>query len=357
MKNQPVTMKDIARELGITVATVSRALKNYPDISPTTKKAVLSLAQKLNYRPNPIALSLRKRKSNILGLIVPEIVHHFFSTVVSGIVETAEVAGYSVMICQSNESYKREVREAQALLDSRVDGLLISMANTTKNIEHIQEYIQYGIPVVLFDRVNDDLDVTRVVVDDYKGGFEAVEHLLEQGCRKVGLIRGPLSVSVFNLRYQGYRDALAKYQIPFNPDFVRESTSFDLKECSQITQEMMESANRPDSIFAMADSAAIGALAALKSLKYRVPEDISVVGFSNWQMASVTDPPLTTVAQPGYEMGQTATELLLHNIEAKEKEEPQNQEQVCLKTRLIVRESSRKIMGILTPPHGNGHQI
>jgi len=204
MKSHPVTIKDIARELGISPSTVSRALKDHPDISPQTKIQVRELVEKLKYKPNAVALSLRSRKTNIIGVIVPEMVHHFFSSVISGIEEEAIAAGYNVMIFQSNERYEREVLNVRALLASRVDGVLVSISKTTKKTDHLKELMDNDIPVVLFDRVNDDLETDKVIVDDFSGALEAVEYLIKSGCRRIAHFAAPQHLNIGYLRQRGY---------------------------------------------------------------------------------------------------------------------------------------------------------
>jgi LacI family transcriptional regulator len=342
MKGNPITLKDIAKQLGITVATVSRALKNYPDISPQTKEAVLDLAKKLNYRPNPIALNLRKNRSNIIGVIVPELVHHFFSTVISGIMEAADEAGYTVMLFQSNESFEKEVKEAGVLLASRVDGLLISLANETKSFEHLEEFIEYNIPVVLFDKITDNLAVSKVIVDDFEGAFHAVEHLIQQGCRRIAHIRGPLGPSNSHLRFNGYVAALEKYQIPFAEELVFQCEKVTHEEGIEFVKQMLAMPQKPDGIFAVADQVAIGAATALKNNGIKIPDEMAVVGFSDWLMTSIVEPPISTVAQPGFEMGRTAVKRLLEEIDLVSKDQVINPHTEILKTTLLVRQSSLK---------------
>ena len=341
MKNSPATLRDIAQQLGITVATVSRALKDYPDISPATKKAVLEVAEKLRYRPNPIALHLRNNRSRVIGVVVPEIVHYFFSSVISGIIDVADRAEYSVMLFQTNESYQREVRETALLLNSRVDGLLISLSDGTEDFGHLREYLELNVPVVLFDKVCDALKVSKVIVDDYAGAFQAVEHLIEQGRHSVALLRGPLASSTNRLRTAAYCDALQKHGLPVREEYVMEcDKGVSLEEGNRATERLMRLPNPPNAIFAVADAAAIGALNTVKRLGKRVPEDVAVVGFSDWEMASVVQPPMSSVYQPGYEMGVVSAELLLEQIEAQHNNQPVQPMTKTLETRLIVRASS-----------------
>lgn len=341
MKISQVTLKDIARQLGISPATVSRALKNYPDISQKTKDAVQELALKLKYRPNPIARNLRKNQSNTIGVIIPEVVHNFFSTVISGIMKVADKAGYSVMLCQSNEQYIREVREAGILLASRIDGLLISFSNETTQFDHIEEFDHYGIPVVLFDKICSELNVSKVVTDDYGGAFQATEHLILQGCHRIALIRGSEVASNTRLRLAGYRDALQKYNVPFDESLMVVCQDFSIEEGEKLTEQLMSRAT-PDAILSLADTLAVGALKAVKRMGFSIPEDIAIIGFNDWYLSKVVEPPLSSVYQPGFEMGQIATELLIRQIETNKEgilTEPIIQ---TLQTTLMIRESSLK---------------
>lgn len=342
MKSNPVTLKDIAKKLGITAATVSRALKDYPDISPKTKKLVLAAVKEMKYRPNPIALNLRKNQSKTIGIIIPNIVHEFFSTVISGVIKYADEAGYSVVLCQSNEKYHQEVREAGVLLTSRVDGLLISLSNETDDYAHIQEFLEYDVPVVLIDKVCDELEVSKVVVDDFEGAFQAVEHLILQGCKRIAHIKGPNTASNVKARFQGYLKALEKHQIDFNASLIFECKWMTYEDGLEQTAKILSLAQLPDAIFAGSEMAAVGALSALKSKQIKVPEQIAVIGFNDFKMASVIEPSLSTIYQPGEDMGKTAVKILLEEILHLQNNEPITHQEVILKTHLIRRNSSHK---------------
>ncbi|MCB9013690.1 MAG: LacI family DNA-binding transcriptional regulator [Bacteroidales bacterium] len=338
MKSHPVTIKDIARELGISPSTVSRALKDHPDISPQTKIQVRELVEKMKYKPNAVALSLRSRKTNIIGVIVPEMVHHFFSSVISGIEEEAIKAGFNVMIFQSNESYERELLNVQALLSSRVDGVLVSISKTTQKFSHLKELMDNEIPVVLFDRATDELETDKVIVDDFAGAFEAVEYLIKSGCRRIAHFAAPQHLKIGYLRQRGYISALEKNGIEVDDELIIKCDTHDL--AMENTARIMALPNPPDAIFAVNDMTATGVLKILKRLKLRVPEDISVVGFTDGLVSTVTDPPMTTVSQHGFEMGVIAAKILLKRIEeGTENFVPQTE---VIKTDLVIRESTRK---------------
>ncbi len=337
MKTHPVTLKDIARELGISPSTVSRALKDHPDISPQTKNQVRELVEKMKYKPNAVALSLRSRKTNIIGVIVPEMVHHFFSSVISGIEEEAIKAGYNVMIFQSNESYEREVLNVQALLASRVDGVLVSLSKTTKKFSHFNELMDNEIPLVLFDRVCDELETDKVIVDDFNGAFVAVEYLIKTGCRRIAHFAAPQNLKIGYLRQRGYISALEKNGITVDDTLIVKCDTHNA--ALETTPIIMALTNPPDAIFAVNDLTATGVLKVLKRLNKRVPEDISVVGFTDGLVSTVTDPPMTTVSQHGFEMGQIAAKILLRRIETGiENFKPITE---VIKTDLVIRESTK----------------
>lgn len=343
MRYIQVTIKDIARELGISPSTVSRALKDHPDISPETKKAVNALAEKLNYQPNIVALSLRQSKTNTIGVIIPEIVHFFFSTIISGIEDVAYSAGYNVILAQSNESLQREKTDIKALFNSRVDGMLMSISRETTNFDHIEAILSKGVPIVFFDRVHNSPQSSKVIVDDFEGAKEATLHLIEQGCKRIAHLEGPPNLVISKQRLEGYKTALTQHKMPIIPELIVSCPSGTIEEGKEATEKLMALKNPPDAIFSTNDPAAMGAMQAIKEKGLNIPKDIAVAGFSNWFFSSLMDPPLTTVDQPGFEMGQEAARLLIRHIELKDKDGAElSSETKVLKTRLIVRASSLK---------------
>lgn len=342
MRSGQVTIKDIAKELGISASTVSRALKDHPDISYKTKEAVNELAKKWHYKPNAVALSLRNSKTNIIGVIIPEIVHHFFSSVISGIEEIASNAGYNVMIFQSNESYEREIANVQALLASRVDGVLVSMSKETKNYEHFRELRDNGIPIVFFDRVCNDLASDNVIVDDFAGAFAAVEHLIKIGCKRIAHLSAPQHLLLAQNRQKGYRQAMLKHKVPLDESLIIKCDSFD--EALLKTPDLLNLPEPPDAIFAVNELTAAGAMLIVKKFGLRVPEDISIVGFTDGLVSRVTDPSLTTLEQHGLDIGLKAAEILVKRISSGE----MNYEPVTkvVKTNLIVRGSTKPMLNI-----------
>lgn len=342
MKSGQITIKDIARELGVSPSTVSRALKDHPDISPDTKKAVTELAEKLHYQPNSIALSLRQSKTNTIGVIIPEIVHFFFSTVISGIEDVAYDAGYNVIVSQSNESYERELSDIKALVNSRVDGLMVSMSKETTNFDHFNNIIARGIPLVFFDRICEDISVSHIVVDDAEGAREATQHLIDQGCKRIVHLSGPTNLMISKKRREGYEEALKQNGIKVDESLIHQCWQGNEIESREITLKIFKGSNRPDGIFASNDLAAMGAMLALRELNLKIPDDVAVVGFSNWNFSRLTEPSLTSVDQPGFEMGQEAARQLIRQIESG-RDEPLAPQSKVLKTKLIVRNSSLRV--------------
>lgn len=339
MRSNQVTIKDIARELGVSPSTVSRAMKDHPDISPATKQLVRDLVEKLKYKPNAVALSLRSRKSNTIALMVPEIVHHFFSSVISGIEDVAQEAGYNVMIFQSNESHEREVAIAQSLSSIQADGLLVSIAKTTRKFGHFTELMNEGMPLVFFDRACDEIEADKVIVDDFNGAFNAVEYLIRTGCRRIAHFEAPQHLQIGYQRKRGYISALEKHGIEPDEDLMVKCDT--IQEAMEITPRLMRLKNPPDAIFAVNDMTASGAVKALKQARFRIPEDVSVIGFTDGLVATVTDPSLSSVSQHGFEMGKRAMTMLLQRMDALEEDYPSRLE--ILPTELIIRESTRPL--------------
>ncbi|RYZ43851.1 MAG: LacI family transcriptional regulator [Sphingobacteriales bacterium] len=267
-----VTISDIARELNITAATVSRALNDHPAIKDSTKKAVKALALKLNYQPNKLASSLRLGKSNIIGVIIPSAEINFFGSVVHGIEKVANENNYNVLIYQTNELYEFEKKGVQTFLRSQVDGVLASISKETINLDHYNEIKRRGVPLVLFDRVNDGLDVSSVVVNDYAGAFAATKHLIEQGCRRIAHIGGQQHVTIFNQRLKGYIDALNVHNIPVNEDLIVYG-KVSIESGRECMQHLLNIKQSPDAVFAVEDFTALGAIQAIKSAQRNIPQD------------------------------------------------------------------------------------
>jgi DNA-binding LacI/PurR family transcriptional regulator len=336
MRHQ-VTIKDIAKQLNVSVATVSRALRDLPDIHPDTKKAVLDLAAELDYQPNVLATSLVKSKTKTLGVIVPDLGYYFFSTVVKAIEEAAIVAGYSLLITQTQESYERELTNIQNLSRGQVEGIIISLSRETMNLDHLTRLQRRGIPLVFFDRDSDEIVASKVMVDNEQSAYEAVKHLLEAGCKRIAFLAGPKSVSVSNQRRLGYLRALSEAGIEEDASLIIHSDYFQ-DTATQQTYDLMQLSDRPDGILVVSDRLALGVLVALRELKISVPEQMKIVSFNNEPICSVVSPSISSVAQPLEEIGRLAIELLIDQIEHKGEDIPARVE--VLKTNLVVRESS-----------------
>lgn len=337
MKKEKATIHDIARKLNITASTVSRALKDHPRISAETKKAVQKAAQKLNYQPNNIAAALRNGKSNIIGIIVPTADRTFFSSVVRGIEEIANTAKYNVMICQTYDNYEKEVFTVEALLNARVDGIIVSHGKETQNFDHFLKVKERGIPIILFDRSNDQLEVSNVVIDDFLGAYKATEHLIQQGCKRVAHFTNARKISIFKERLRGYREALLDNGLKFDESLVVDS-NLQLEDGRNSMEQLLKRKDIPDGVFSSSAYGILGAMQVLKEKGFKVPEDVALVGFSNEPFTSFTEPSLSTIDQHPMRMGNAAAEIFLEEIAVKDKKFiPQK---IVLKPELIIRQSS-----------------
>jgi len=336
-KKHMATIVDIARALNISKSTVSRALHEHSDINAQTREAVLKMARELDYQPNQLAQGLVNSKTNTVGIIVPEFLTYFFPTVIIGAQEVAAAAGYNVIICQSQESFKTEVANANVLLSSRVDGVLISMTRETKKFEHFKTFDRYGIPVVFFNRVCEEINTSKVLVNDYEGAFKAVEHLIVSGYKNIAHIGGPSVLRITYNRLNGYMDALKKYKLPVKKDMIVYS-DLSPKAALQCAEKLLSRKNRPDAVFCVNDPTAIQLMLYAKKRGIKIPDELGVVGFSNDPMAAVIEPSLTTVEQPVADMGRAAMRILLDTIKKGVNDfVPVRQ---SLQTSLIVRQSS-----------------
>lgn len=339
MKNRPATIKDIARKLGVSISTVSRSLRNFPDVNPETKKKVLEMAEKLDYEPNAIATSLVNRKTNTLGIIIPSFAIYYYTAAIIGIQETAARAGYNLMVCHSNESYASEVNNVLALTSARVDGMIVSITKETLNFEHFRQVQRKGIPLVFFNRVAEELDAPSVVVDDYDGAFKAVEHLIQTGSKRIAHISGPKTLQLTRNRLNGYIDALKRYDMPVDERLITHG-DFSLDNGRDGARHLLSLADPPDAIFSVNDAAAFGAMAYVKAKGLKIPDDVAIVGFTNEPLTELVEPALTTVGQPVYELGKIAAELfLIRTLTDPKTYVPETR---VLKTKLIVRNSSVK---------------
>lgn len=341
MKNTQATIRDIAIKLNVSISTVSRALRGVSDVNPITKKAVVEMAKHLNYEPNRVAQSLRIKRTNTLGVIVPEIALHFFSSAISGMQEEASTYGYSIMICQSLESYETEKQNIHMLASNRVDGLLISMSSETDDYAHIQQLVDKEIPIVLFDRVSESLAVSKVVVDDHDGAFKAVEHLIKTGCNRIAYVGGPTGFYISNQRKKGYLDALKQYNVEPKDDLIIHCHELRDEPAVRVKKLLdLPPGERPDAFFCFNDPIAVTTMQILKERSIKVPDEISIIGFTNEPVSAFIEPSLTTVSQPSHAMGKKAIELFME-----QRNDPGNFTPVTavMKTELIIRNSTRKV--------------
>lgn len=336
MPNHPVTIKDIAQILGISKSTVSRALTKHSDVNPETRQKVLSLAKKLHYQPNSIALNLKQQRTNTLGVIIPETANTFFSRAVAGIQRVANLAGYHVVVCQSDENFNTEKNNLESLVANHVDGLLISVSRETENADHFHAVLQKNIPVVFFDRICEQLDTSQVFTDNYRVSFEATQHLLDQGCRRIAFITGPPHLYTSNKRLEGYRDALLKNNVEFNSGYPL-CSAFPRHRAEAFIHDLLNLEETPDAVFAINDITAIEMMHIIKKRGLRIPEDIAVLGFNNEKISEFVEPSLTSIDMPAQDMGAAATEILISHIK-----NPHHQpEKRLINSRLIIRDSTR----------------
>ena len=332
------TISDIARELKTTPATVSRALSNHPGISDKTKSSVHQAALKLKYKRNRVASSLRSGKTHLIGVIIPSAEINFFGSVVHGIESIANLCGYNVLLYQSNESRDHEEKGLETFLSARVDGILVSIAKDTIDYSHFREIRTRGIPIVFFDRANDDLGIDSVVIDDYKGAFLATEHLIRQGYKRIAHISGPQHLKNFYDRLKGYMAALQASKISIDPSLVYPG-NISIESGKESISHFLEKKDPPDAIFAAEDFTALGAISELKKRNIKIPDEIGIVGFANELFGEHISPSLSTVDQQTIKMGKSALRLLVDLISSSEIN-GHKQQKIVLEPLLICRQSS-----------------
>lgn len=334
---KPATIKDIARRLNISLSTVSRAMRNAPDVNADTKRAVLALSDELNYQPNKLALSLKQKQTHNIAVIVPNL-DYVLSTMVKGIDEVALEAGYTVMVCQSNESFGREIVNTRRMLDSLVDGFIISVSSETKVFDHFKKIQDKKMPMVVFDRVTPFLKAPGVRIDNEDGGFQATEHLIEQGYKHIAILAGPKNLGISNQRLDGYLKALKKYGMKVEDDLII-NCDFNQHYAYLATQELLNMKKRPDAIFTISDRMAIGAMLAIKEKGLNMPHDIGLVGFNNEPVVSLVTPGISSVDQPAFELGKLAAKLFIETVH---QDKDMSEVEEVLKPKLIIRESSMR---------------
>jgi LacI family transcriptional regulator len=335
---EPVTIKDIAKALGLSTSTVSRALRDTHEISAATKKIVLAYAKEINYHPNPIALSLKERRSKSIGVVVSEVANSYFSQAINGIESIAYDRGYHVIITQTHEAYEREVINVQHLASRSVDGLLISMSSQTEDISHLTSLHERGLPIVFFDRVAEEINTHKVVADNRKGAYKATEHLIKSGRKRIAHLTSSNYLSISVERLEGYQAALREYDMELGPEYIKHCPHGGMiyEETENAIKELLALPVKPDAIFVAGDRFSTSCLSVFKNLKVKIPEEIAIAGFSNSDVLDLFNPSLTSVRQPAFEIGKLATEMLLQLIEAKYPVE--EFEKIVLETDMFVRE-------------------
>lgn len=344
MRFEAVTIKDIAKALGLSTSTVSRALRDSYEISPETKKLVLEYAQKINYHPNPIALSLKERRSRSIGVIVSEIANTFFSQAIDGIESIAYKNGYNVIISQTRESFEREVINLNYLTSRSIDGLIVSVASETRDFSNFKELHERGMPIVFFDRIVQEVNTHKVVVDNFQGAYDATVHLLENGYRRIAAVANNEILSITRERLEGFKAALSDNGIEINPKLVRFCAhgGLILSEVEEAVSDLLALPKRPDAILSLSDKITTGTLRTLKSKGFKVPDDFGLLGFSNSDLTELIEPPLSIIKQPAFEMGEIAIDLLIQLIESKR---PVTEfETRKLAPQLIIRSSSASLV-------------
>lgn len=333
-----ITLKQIAKELDVSISTVSKSLRNSPEISEDTRQKVQAFAKLYNYKPNNIALSLKNKKTKTIGIIIPEIVHHFFATVISGIEQVANENGYSVIVCLSDESFDKEVINMEMLANGSIDGFVMSLSKETqlkKDFHHIVEVINQGMPVVMFDRVTNDVLCDKVIIDDQLAAYEAVDYLIKGGFKRIALVTTVDYVSVGKLRTDGYANAMYDHDIKVDEDLIVKIE--DIENCASKIEALLKE-QKPDAIFAVNELFAVTSIKLATKMGIKVPDELSVIGFTDGIISQYSTPSITTVSQNGIKMGGRAAQLLIDRLEMEEENEQYTTE--LIETHLVEREST-----------------
>lgn len=337
--NRDITIYDIANELNLSSSTVSRALKNHRSISKKTIKRVNDMANKMGYTPNELASSLRNNKTKTIGVLISRINRPFMSSLISGIEETAQKAGYNVIITQSHDSYKDEVNMAQALYNSRVSGIICSLAMETTKTSHFDQFMEKDIPLVFVDRVPKDFDTYRVMIDNYSAGYKATNHLIEMGAKRIAHIGGLKFRNIYKERERGYRDALKEHNLPIDEDLIQHVKTMSYDEGEKATNKLLDMDNPPDGIFSSNDTTGVAAIQVAKQRGLIIPDELKIIGFNNDPLSQIIDPGLSTISHPAYEMGKTSSKKILKHLKKSDKKSIT--EITFLNTEIIVRGSTK----------------
>jgi len=340
MKFEAVTLKDIAKALRLSTSTVSRALHDSYEISEDTKKIVLDYAKQINYRPNPIALSLKEKRSRSIGIVVSEIANSFFSQAINGIESVAHAKGYNAIISQSYESYEKEISSLQFLASRSVDGCLISVTTETNDTSHILDLHNKGMHFVSFDRIVEGLPSHKVYCDNFQGSYNAIIHLLKNGYRRIAFLSNSSQLSISKERLAGYKKAMDDFHIPYDENLFRQCTHGGMiyEEVENAMKELFKMKKKPDAIFSSSDKITISCLRYCKQKRLKIPKDLAIIGFSNMEITDLLNPSLSVIKQPAFEIGKTAAELLIKMIESKR--QVTDFQDIKLAPQLIIRESS-----------------
>ena len=337
--NRDITIYDIANELNLSSSTVSRALKNHRSISKKTIKRVNDMANKMGYTPNELASSLRNNKTKTIGVLISRINRPFMSSLISGIEETAQKAGYNVIITQSHDSYKDEVNMAQALYNSRVSGIICSLAMETTKTSHFDQFMEKDIPLVFVDRVPKDFDTYRVMIDNYSAGYKATNHLIEMGAKRIAHIGGLKFRNIYKERERCYRDALKEHNLPIDEDLIQHVKTMSYDEGEKATNKLLDMDNPPDGIFSSNDTTGVAAIQVAKQRGLIIPDELKIIGFNNDPLSQIIDPGLSTISHPAYEMGKTSSKKILKHLKKSDKKSIT--EITFLNTEIIVRGSTK----------------
>ena len=335
-----MNLKELAKELNLSISSVSRALRDSKEISPSTKELVLAKAKELNYHANPFASNLRRQKSKTIAVVIPEIANNFFSSAINGAESYAQKKGYHVLIYQTHDDVQQEISISKHLQNGRVDGILISLSSQTSTTDHLQDIKNNGIPIVFFDRVAEDISAPKITTNDYESGFKATEHLIENGCKKIAFLSISNKLSISNNRKNGYLDAVKKHGLVTNKKHV--VTCDSNKEANiELIKELLQQPDRPDAIFACVEELAVASYVICEQLQLNIPNDVKIMSFSNLQTAAILNPSLTTITQPAYDIGREAASVLFQLME--NKGSLQRNGDVVLNSELMIRNSTKMV--------------
>ncbi|WP_297086403.1 LacI family DNA-binding transcriptional regulator [uncultured Draconibacterium sp.] len=335
MGKRHISLKDLANELGVSISTVSRALKNHPDISPEMTKKIKALAEERNYTPNPLAMGLLRQQTKMIGVIVPDINTHFYSSIISGIEKVAKEHGYFIVISSSNESMAKEIESVKNLQRSRVEGFIVCLSQETNDFSHFDQLIKNEIPLVFFDRVCEELDVSNVLANGQDATKKITQHFYENGCRRIAYISGPEHLNISQNRKVGYLNGLKECGLEYDENLLVHC-NLSINDAKEATRKLLRLDGKPDAIFGVNDTIAFAAMLEVKKQGYKIPDDISLAGFTDEFHSIVVDPPLTSVSHPTFQMGEEAARLFFESL----KEGKNLNKKVMLPIDLVVRQSS-----------------